>query len=232
MSGEGDMLTDELSALWEDYLRAEGRAPRDQKLAALGTFLDALTAPPADWHPWARAIAERVVDDGDDFVIRMPLFERAVFPALLAGLRAELPGCARWLAGLAQHLHRSPACLEQLPPDQQTELGLLRAAVRTDPTDHLSRRRLTDIIAGRLRYSLHELPSGVLYGRDGATPDECLELEQELEDYCALVTATNDGTNYEELVRDCRYHITSYREFLLSGERGGGYAAYLARRVR
>jgi hypothetical protein len=223
------MLTAGQAPLWADYLRAEGRAPRDQKLAALGTFLDTLT-PSTDWHPWARELAERVVDGGEDFVIRMPLFERAVFPSLLTGYRAGLPGCARWLAGLAQELYRSDVCREQLPPDAQTEHGLLRAAVRQDPDDHASRRRLVEHLAGRLRHSLHELPAGVLYGMDGATPEQCRELEQELEEFCALVTGTSGGPDYRELVEQCRLHFPAYREFLLARGEYGSYQEYLDQR--
>jgi hypothetical protein len=229
VSREGDVLTAAQSALWAAYFLAEGRAPRDQKLAALAAFLDALPADSADWHPWAREHARRVVDEGADFVIRMPLFERAVFPALLAGHRAGLPGCARWLADLAQHLYRSPASRAQLPEDEQTELGLLRAAVRQDASDHVSRRRLVAVLAERLRYSLHELPAGVLYGMDGATPEECLELEQELDEFVGLVAGTNDGPAYRELVATCRLHFPAYRDFLRSREAYTSFADYLTR---
>jgi hypothetical protein len=223
------MLTPQQSALWAAYLHAEARAPRGQKLAALVAFLDALAASrDVDWHPWARDLARRVVDGGEDLVIRTPLFERAVFPALLAGHRESLPGCARWLAGLAQHLYRCPACLSQLPAGVQSEFGLLRAAVRVDPTDHVSRRRLIDHIAGRLKHSLHELPSGVLYGMDGATPDECLELQAELDEFESLL-GVGPGPDYRSLVTDCRFHFRAYRAFLLSREPYGTYAEYLAR---
>ena len=112
------MLTDDQRKLWEAYEAAEGRAPRAEKLRALNTFLDALViSPQADWFPWARSVAEQVVDHGLNFVIRRPLFERAVFPALLAGYQAGLPGSARWLAGLADHLLHNPQCREQLRPD-------------------------------------------------------------------------------------------------------------------
>ncbi|HYH69016.1 MAG TPA: hypothetical protein VD866_30255 [Urbifossiella sp.] len=222
------MLTAEQAALWAAYLHAEARAPRDQKLAALGTFLDALTTPSADWHPWARDLARRVIDERADLVIRTPLFALAVFPALLAGHRAGLPGCARWLAGLAQHLYRSPSSRVQLPEDEQTELGLLRAAVRVDPHDHDSRRRLVEHLAGRLRYSLHELPSGVLYGMDGATPEECRELlEGELDEFEALLAGGGPGPDYRGLVTDCRFHFRAYRAFLLNRERYRTYREYL-----
>lgn len=223
------MLTAEQSALWGQYLQAEGRAPRDQKLVALGAFLGALATTP-DWHPWARDLAMRVVDGGDDFVIRMPLFERAVFPALLAGYRDGLPGCARWLAGLYQHLCQSRACLEQLLPHDWTERGLLRVAVRQNPDDHASRSRLVKCLASRLRYSLHELPAGVLYGMDSATPEECLELVRELDEFWELVVGTNDEEACRELVEQCRLHFPAYRDFLLHWEPYTSYEHYLARK--
>jgi hypothetical protein len=177
------MLTDVQRKLWEAYEAAERRAPRAEKLRALESFLDALGPPLEDWFPWARSIAEEVVDHGLNFVIRRPLFNRAVFPALLAGYQARLPGTARWLAGLADHLLRNPQCRQQLPPEEATELGLLWAAIRHDPADRRSRLLVIDKIAYRLRYSIHEVPSGVLYGMDGASPQQCQELEEELEEF-------------------------------------------------
>ena len=103
------MLTDAQYALWDDFLRVEGRGPRDQKLLALNRFLDSLHGcAESDWHPWALALAKEAVDGRNEMVIRMPLFERAVFPALIAGFRTGSPGCARWLAGLSQQLYRNP----------------------------------------------------------------------------------------------------------------------------
>src|SRR5208337_4685003 len=100
---------------------AESRAPRAEKLLALDAFLDALVAShPTEWFSWARSIAEQVVDHGVNLVIRRPLFERAVFPALLAGYQARLPGSARWLAGLSENLWSCPGCREQLRSEEGT----------------------------------------------------------------------------------------------------------------
>lgn len=223
------MLTDDQRKLWEAYETAEGRAPRAEKLQALDAFLDALVSSPAtDWFPWARSVAEQVVDHGTDFVIRRPLFERAVFPALLAGYQARLPGSARWLAGLADHLRRNPQCREQLPAEEATELGLLWAAIRQDPADHRSRRRLIDKVSSRLRYSIHEVPSGILYGIGGASPEQCQELEEELEEFSRLVTQAAVQERYAELIRSCRLHFRGYRDYLLQREKYESYAAYLA----
>jgi hypothetical protein len=223
------MLTDDQRKLWEAYEAAEDRAPRAAKLRALNAFLDALvTSPTVDWFPWVRSIAEQVVDHGLDFVIRRPLFERAVFPALLAGYQARLPGSARWLAGLFDHLRRSPQCHEQLQPDEATELGLLQAAIRHDPTDRRSRLRVIDQVAYRLRFAIHEVPRGVLFGMDGALPEQCEELQAELEEFCQLVDQEGMQERYAELVRACRLHFRAYRDYLLHRDNYESYAVYLS----
>ena len=226
------MLTDVQRKLWEAYEIAESRAPRAEKLRALDAFLDALvTSPPAEWFPWARLIAEQVVDGGVNWVIRRPLFERAVFPALLAGYHARLPGSARWLAGLSQQLLGCPACRERFQPEEATELGLLLAAIGHDPSDRRSRLRLIDKIADRLRYSLHEVPSGILYGMDGASPEQCQELEEELEEFCRLVAQEQMQERYAELIRAGRLHFRGYRDYLLNRDKYGNYAEYLSQNV-
>jgi hypothetical protein len=224
------MLTEVQRKLWEEYERAESRAPRAEKLLALRAFLDALVVSPnTEWFPWARSIAEQVVDQGVKLVIRQPLFERAVFPALLAGYQARLPGHARWLAGLSKHLWRCPSCREQLQPDEATDVALLRMAISHDPTDRRSLLRLIEKIADRLRYSLHEIPAGVLYGIDGASPEQCHELEKELDEFCRLVAQEQMEERYAELIRACRLHFRAYRDYLLNRGKYSSYAEYLSK---
>ena len=222
------MLTETQQKFWEAYQIEENRALRAKKLLALSAFLDSLiTSPPTEWYPWARSIAEQVVDNRLDFVIRRPLFERALFPALLAGYRAQLPGSARWLAGLSDQLLQCPDCRENLPPGESGELDLLRAALRHDPADRRSRLRLSEKIAVRLCYSLHELPSGVLYGMDGASPEECDELEEELVEFCELVSQEGMQNRHAELIGACRFHFRGYRDYLLQRETYSSYAEYI-----
>ncbi len=223
------MLSEGQRKLWEAYQAAEGRAPRAEKLRALRVFLDSLgSSSPTDWFPWARSLAEQVVDHGLDLVIRRPLFESAIFPALLAGCHARLPGSARWLAGLADHLWGSPGCREKLQGKEATELGLLWAAIRHDPADRRSRLRLIDKIAYQLRYSIHEVPSGVLYGIDGASPEQCQELEEDLEEFCRLAAQEGMQEGYGDLIGACRLHFRGYRDYLLHREQYKSYAVYLS----
>lgn len=222
------MLTEVQRELWDVYQRLESRSVRAEKLRALAAFLDCLAkSPDHEWFPWARALAEAVVDKGESFIIRMPLFERAVFPALLEGYRAGLPGCARWLAGLFDLLCRSRSSREKLPETERSAVGLLRAALRHDPTDQRSRRQLLEKLANRLRYSVHEVPAGVLYGVDGASAEQCLELEKELDEFCMLARTEGKEDCYGELIGRCRFHFRAYREYLLNWEDYRRYAEYL-----
>lgn len=228
-----EMLTDDQRELWDLYQRVEARGLRADKLRALAAFLDCLTgAPDQEWFPWARSLAEAVVDKGESHVIPRPLFERAVFPALLAGYRVGLPGCARWLAGLFGLLCDSRSCQEELPEAERSEVGLLRAALRHDRADQRSRRQLLEKLAAQLSYSLHELPAGVLYGMDGATPEECLELEHELDEFSVLAGEEGQEESYEELMGRCRFHFRAYRDFLLSPGHWRSYAQYLGQAGR
>jgi hypothetical protein len=223
------MLTDHQRGLWEAYEAAEKRAPRAEKLQALQLFLDALeTSPATEWFPWARSIAEQVVDHGLDLVIRRPMFVRAIFPALLAGYGSHLPGCAGWLAALFDHLRSNPTCRDRLPLEESTELGLLRAAIRDDPADRRSRARWIDNFAYRLHYAIHEVPAGVLYGIDAASPEQCQELERGLDEFSRMVDEDGLSERHSDLIRACRRHFRGYRDYLLNRDRFASYAAYLS----
>ena len=225
------MITAHETALWNRYLDAEARATREQKLATLESFVSQISSRPlAEWQQWAFELAEAVVDYKADLQVRVPLFRRVVFPALFDGYSRQKPNCARWLAGFSQLLYKCRDCQRQLPESAQFELGLLRDAIRHDPADSLAGDRLIYLLADRLRYTLHEVPTGVLYGIDGATPDQCLELEAELEEFITLTKQREQFDRFSALIGDCRFHYKSYRDYLLAGNRLPSYAAYLASR--
>ena len=224
------MLTIQQEQLWNEYLGVEASGTRDAKLRALESFVAHLTQSPlTDWESWARDLAERVVDRNEEIPIRMPLFRDVVFPALLKGHRDQLPGCARWLAGLSQHIYRATDCQRQLCDEEQTERGLLRAALLNDPSDQSSARRLIKVLADRLWFSLHELPAGVLYGMDGATADQCLELQEELKEFQDLVQQHDQLVSYQSLIADCQYHFRHYHAYLLRRDDFTSYSDFLAR---
>ena len=79
-----------------------------------------------------------------------------------------------------------------------------------------------------MRYSIHEVPAGVLYGIDGASPEQCRELEEELDEFCRLVEQEQLDQRFADLIRICRLHFRAYRDYLLNRERYGNYEAFLS----
>ena len=221
-------LSDSLRRRWENYLATENSGTREAKLRTLNEFVEELLrSPEATWKRWALDLAARVVDERADVPVRRPLFERVLFPALAEALDARVPGSARWLAGLSQHLHRCRACMERLGHDRSSEWALLRAAAAQDPADGLSRRQLVRLIADHLRYTLHELPAGVLYGVDGATVDQCDELLAELEEFRALVAMEGQSHDYGQLMSEWGHHFRAYKRYLLERPAHQSYPRFL-----
>jgi hypothetical protein len=216
---------------WERYLATESSGTRDDKLRTLNEFVEELLlSPEATWKPWALDLTARIVNDGTDIPVRCPLFERILFPALVESLGAKSPGSARWLAGLSQHLYRCPACMERLGRARSSEWALLQAAVAHDPGDVRSRQQLIRVIANHLRYTLHELPSGVLFGTNGATVVQCDELLAELDEFRSLVSVEGRTADYVPLVRECDHHFRSYKQYLLERPQHESYSRFLEAR--
>lgn len=76
-----------------------------------------------------------------------------------------------------------------------------------------------------LKYTLHELPAGVLYGANSASERECSELMEatnRLEELSKL--AEEDFTEFLVL---CRWHYERYQHYLGRQRHFGSYANYM-----
>jgi hypothetical protein len=165
-------------------------------------------------------------------VVRAPLFERVVFPALLDGADRHETHCARWLGGMAQHLYRCPSCMQSLGPDRSSELALFRRALADNAEDRIARCSLIKVMASQFSYSLHELPSGVLFGHDGATPAQCGQLRSELAEFEAMLEAEGCTEAHTALVEKCRFHFAAYEQYLATRPQWESYAAFVSELAR
>ena len=223
------MLDPETQKLWESYLTAEKDRIRDVTMPALDRFIDSLLRlDPAVWQDWARNLAAQVSDEGSDIPVRFPLFRRVLLPALADGVLRDVPGCARSLAHFESHLVNTQDV--PLPEHLHSAVGLLQAAVRSDPGDRLARSRLVERWGNYLDYTLHELPDGVLYGHNGATPEQCGELLELLRDFRSHVAVLNREEEFAELIADCDLHFNSYREYLARRQPDESYESFLETR--
>ena len=158
----------------------------------------------------------------------MPLFRRAILPTLEAAIANRTPGAARWLAGFAQHIYKCGDLKPRLIDGSLTEHTLLLTAIEHDPNDSIARRKLLDLLVRRLDYTIHELPSGVLYGHDGATIDQCREMLDELDDFSHHAEILGVADDYSDLVGKCRFHYNTYAKYLTDRRGASCYADYLS----
>lgn len=119
--------------LWDAYLEAENRGLRSDRNDALERFLNSFTNLPLEsQHSWSLSLASKIVDNGESTPVRMPLFRRAILPALENAIATRTPGAARWLAGFAQHIYKSGDLRPRIADGSLTEHALLlsRAQIR------------------------------------------------------------------------------------------------------
>lgn len=221
-------LPSEIANLWSEYLGAERDHIRAVVTESLARFIDRLLLEESPaWHTWALGTAAAVSDSGADIPVRFPLFERVLLPALEEGVTRGMPGCARWLAHFDQllcHTRRSV-----LPERFRTAVGLLNEALRLDAADHRARRRLVQRHAQYLEYTLHALPSGVLYGNHGATISECEELLLLLAEFRGHATLLGETDCYKSLIDECTQYYTTYCDYLRRDQPRGSYEEFIKR---
>lgn len=173
-------LPDSCVDLWDTFVALEAKGMKKAWQRALQTFIEAMLDKPDEFvRLFVSGVCEAVVDQGHAVPVKYPLFKDVMFPVLLEGLKNGTPHCARWLAGFIQVIYKSQFCMAALGPDA-SNIQLLRKALEVAPDDLIARRMLVEATAWVLDYSLHELPSGVLDGNDGASVEGCLELEKTL----------------------------------------------------
>lgn len=222
------MIDAEIGRLWEAYLQSEKEHVRETMISSLNHFVERFGGQPdSDRRNWAFNLARAVVDDKKDIPVRFPLFRRVLLPALIDGILGKQPGCARWLAEFESLLFHSAAEAERLPESLKSRVGLLEEALRIDPCDERARNKWIDCRSSYLDYTIHELPTGVLYGSDGATISQCDELIELLKEFRKEIDTAGRSKEFEELVEECDFHYDRYRAYLELGRPNGSYEEFL-----
>jgi hypothetical protein len=77
-----------------------------------------------------------------------------------------------------------------------------------------------------LDHAVHELPTGVLYGADGATSGQCAEMLVALDEF-AGVCARLWLDDHTEFIQACRWHFDHYPHYLGRRRHFLDYATYI-----
>lgn len=213
-----------IEASYKAYLQAENIAARAKMLAQLKALILAIQSlPAAQKRDWINDYLVRLLDEGEDLPLRAPLFEAVFLPELLERHHNGEVSASRWLAQLQQR-HSNFSCWHRLQiPVPET---LLKEALARDPDDSLARSQLILIQASYLEYTLHEIPTGVLYDMNGASAEQCDDLLNQFDEFLHLLNE-EQKMQYAPLIQKAHFHYRAYSCYLRQAVKNG-YADYLA----
>jgi hypothetical protein len=89
-------------------------------------------------------------------------------------------------------------------------------------------KREFDQLYSVLDYSMHELPAGVLWNPNAATPAQCVELMADLNRFA--VVSEQLGIATQAFVEACRWHLEHYPHYLSRRRHFVDYARYISDR--
>jgi hypothetical protein len=110
--------------------------------------------------------------------IRHELFHELIYPVLKRGYENGEFRSSLWLGKLVQNIYQSKKIHEEL--GWITEEGLYNKCYELNPSNDEARLLLLKSIISWFEFSEHEWPSGILYGNNGATIEQCDEIATEI----------------------------------------------------
>lgn len=137
--------------------------------------------------------------------IRHEIFHELVYPILKAGYKNHDFASTLWLGKLAQNIYQAQQLHEEL--DWVSELSLYKKSHEIDPGNDEARLLLLKAIVSWFEYSEHEWPSGILYGNDGATIEQCDEISAEVQ----RVLKLDKEHAYSEFIKQYVKKLSEYR---------------------
>ena len=154
---------------------------------------------------WTR---DYLAAEGPARPVRHELYQHVMFPSLLDGLSRSEPWSLWGLAHTAQNLYRSDNLWKQVA--YMTAQGFLDQLLVQCPDDDRARKALlSELIAG-MRHAVHEWPSGILYGHNGATLYECAHIVRDV----AKARELDREWKYSTFLKDFECKLREYMDRL------------------
>ncbi|MBP6529304.1 MAG: hypothetical protein KA260_04235 [Burkholderiales bacterium] len=156
--------------LFDLYEAARSRGDNRLSTKALKEFIDSFCSNEEreDWTRWYltnRSVSQRM---------RHEIFEGVVFPVLLTGYKLGDPWCIGWLEACMQNLYSAKHLWAQI--GYKSALELAEELVAASPCDADAKQRVLSHLIAWFHHCEHEWPAGILYGMNGATPEQCKEI--------------------------------------------------------
>lgn len=137
--------------------------------------------------------------------IRHEIFHELVFPALREGFHNNDFACILWLGKLSQNVYQSPSIHKEL--GWTSEIELYEKCHELSPENDEARLLLLKSVVSWLAYTEHEWPSGILYGNDGATIQQCDEISLVVQKVIGL----DKEHRHSEFIKQYHKKLSQYR---------------------
>jgi hypothetical protein len=138
--------------------------------------------------------------------IRNELFEEIIFPVLWNGYNAKDIPSMMWLVKLEQNYYQNDRIGKKM--NYKSSLKIIMECYEIDPNNSEVMEIYLEKLIERVNFSIHEWPSGVLFGMNFATKDECKILLERNE----LIRRLDVNRKYVEYIHDYENKTKEYME--------------------
>jgi len=130
--------------------------------------------------------------------IRHELFISLIYPTLKRGFESEDYNSTLWLGKLVQNVYQTEGVFEEL--GSLVEMDFYKKCYEIDPQNREGNKLLLNSIISWLSHCEHEWPSGILYGMNGATVEQCFEIRENANFALSLTTEQSEKEFIEQFL--------------------------------
>jgi hypothetical protein len=138
--------------------------------------------------------------------IRNELFEEIIFPVLWNGYKNKNISLIIWLAKLEQNYYQNDRIWKKM--DYKTNMEIIMECYELDPYNNEVVDLYLEKLIEKIDFSIHEWPSGILYGNAFATKEECKMLLERNK----LIMKLDRNKKYEKYINEYENKIREYME--------------------
>lgn len=193
--------------LYQQFVACKNRGDKNAARVAVEAFIASFDSF-EEKQAWTREFLQR----GEyGHVVRHELYESVILPVLLHGYERADAWATFWLARTAGNLYNVKAVHARL--NYKSKRSLLLESYALQPSDDV-RRALLESEIEWFAFSQHEWPSGILWGMNGASIEQCDEIMESV----AFAQTLDTESRYTDFLTEFAAKVEEYKQRLLARE--------------
>ena len=193
--------------LFDRFESLQNQGLKKDAKAALRDFIRSFKNK-AEKRAWSKNYLEQRTSNGP---IRHELYAEIIYPVLAEGCGREDVWSMLWLARTSANLDGGYSTFAK--DLERPSNGFLRRCYELEPESDEIRQELLMQILNYFAHCAHEWPSGILYGMDGATLEQCAELTEDID----LARTLDTSNKHEAFLADFQAKLDKWITRLTRG---------------